>query len=249
MRVRKRILLYLPVVLALALCVVLALAVAMKSGAEAREATQDAQRYRSVPTLAPTTSPQSDLPVVSLVSDQLALAPAPKDGVPVVPWTQTVQRVLGVDLISLSSGGSGYTSRPSSSSFGGTFEARAQQVAPDSDVVVLFGGAADVRATRAQLLAAVKRAIVKARAAAPHAKVLVIGPTSSDDTPPSGLLAVRDAIRSAASVGDARFIDPIADGWLTDSKKLIADDGASLTPAGEQVVAHRMEVVLRNVLP
>lgn len=183
---------------------------------------------------------------VTVIGDDMS-SPA-QSGTPVPQWPALVQQDLQRRVVSLSTSGSGYTTRPLTSLFGGTFRARAKQVAPSSRVVLFVGGSNDQRATRVQLLRAASDAISSAQRRAPDATVVVIAPTSPQSAAPASLLAVRDALREAAIRGGARFVDPIGQAWLMGRSGYIAEDGRSLTAEGQQALAARIEAVVRPLL-
>jgi lysophospholipase L1-like esterase len=86
------------------------------------------------------------------------------------------------------------------------------------------------------------------RSAAPQTRLVVVGPSWSSADVPAELLALRDAIRSAAMDARAVFIDPIAEGWFADPAGLIADDGISPTDAGHAFIGTQVAPVLQQVL-
>lgn len=222
--------------------VVIAGVFASRQADDRAAASESAKRFLLSPSAMPTQQPVA----VTVISDDLA-APA-ESGIPVTEWPVLVASDLGVRVVSLTTAGSGYTTRPLTSAFGGTFEARAGQVASTSRVVLIFGGANDQRATRVQLLRAASATISDAQRTAPRASVVLIGPASAVNDPPESLLAVRSALREAAGRGGAQFVDPIDQGWLTDGTGYIGADDRSLTAKGERAVAARVETVLRRLL-
>lgn len=229
---------------AMVLCVVIAGVFLAKQSGDRAEAAEVARRFSSesaqpMATAAPV--------AVTVIGDDLA-SPA-QSGRPVTEWPVLLQRAIPEQrVVSLSTPGSGYTTRPLTSLFGGTFVARAQQVARSSQIVLIMGGTNDQRASRVALLRAASETISNAQQAAPDATIVVVGPPSFDQDPPSSLTAVRNALQEAATRGDARFIDPIAQGWFTSGTGYLATDDRSLTVKGEQTLALRIGDVLEPLL-
>lgn len=230
-------------VLAGLLVVVSAVALVVKQSDDRAAAAEVARRFA---TFEPTTVPTMRPVAVTVISDDLA-APA-STGTPVPQWPMLVQQDLGQRVVSLTTSGSGYTTRPLTSLFGGTFVARASQAAPSSRVVLIMGGNNDQRATRVQLLRASSEAITAAQQRAPDATIVVVGPASPGRDAPDSLLAVRNALRESATRGEARFVDPIAQGWLNDRTGYLAADERSLTELGQREMATRIDAVLRPLL-
>lgn len=230
-------------VAAVIVCVVVAGAFLIRQSGDRAQAEQLAERYA-------TASPQplaTRAPVaVTVIGDDMS-SPA-QSGTPVPQWPTLMQQDLRQRVVSLSTSGSGYTTRPLTSLFGGTFGARAKQVASSSRVVVIFGGTNDQRATRVQLLRAASDAISSAQRRAPDATVVIVAPVSPEAAAPATLLAVRNALREAAQRGEARFVDPIAQRWLNNRSGYVAEDGRSLTAEGQQALAARIETVVRPLL-
>jgi hypothetical protein len=86
----------------------------------------------------------------------------------------------------------------------------------------------------------------QARAAAPDADVLLIGPAWPDDPVPAEVLANRDAI-TAADAG-ASLVDPLAGGWFGDQAGLIATDGIHPTQRGQRYLADVIEPIVRDAI-
>ena len=78
---------------------------------------------------------------------------------------------------------------------------------------------------------------------APSARLVVIGPEWPNAQRPADLLAIRDAVRNAATAAGAEWIDPLAEGWFDRRPDLIGADGWHPTDAGhayltELIAAH-----------
>jgi lysophospholipase L1-like esterase len=121
-------------------------------------------------------------------------------------------------------------------------------VAPDDWLVVLFGSRNDVGFPLPDLTAAVERTLADVKAAAPNAKVLVIGPPWTNANPPQPFLWVRDILKSQAGAVGATFVDPIADGWFADQPDLIGTDGVHPTDAGHQYMADKIAPLIAQQL-
>ena len=76
-----------------------------------------------------------------------------------------------------------------------------------------------------------------ARATAPGAKLLVIGPPWPTADVPPAVLQIRDVLGMQAGMAGATFIDPIAERWFVDRPDLIAPDGVHPTDAGHDYLA------------
>ncbi|MGY1740205.1 MULTISPECIES: SGNH/GDSL hydrolase family protein [unclassified Blastococcus] len=118
----------------------------------------------------------------------------------------------------------------------------------DADVVVLFGSRFDASGIADQVDEAARFTLAALAERAPDAELVVIGPVWPDDAPPAGVRNNRDVLRLAATEAGVTFVDPIADGWLTDAPDLVGPDGESLTAAADAYLADRIEPVLQAAL-
>jgi GDSL-like Lipase/Acylhydrolase family len=91
-----------------------------------------------------------------------------------------------------------------------------------------------------ELRTAVGDDFAKAKALAPHAKLLVIGPTWPTPDPPPELVGVRDILRDQASAAGAVFVDPLAEHWIADEPQLIGGDGTHPTDEGHKYLAKKI---------
>jgi lysophospholipase L1-like esterase len=96
--------------------------------------------------------------------------------------------------------------------------------------------------------AAAREAIATIRNGAPDAAVVVIGPLWPDGSPPAGVRNNRDVIRAAAETAAVPFVDPLAEGWLTDGTGLVGEDDVHLTDAGQAVLADLVQPVVATAL-
>jgi lysophospholipase L1-like esterase len=116
------------------------------------------------------------------------------------------------------------------------------------DVVVLSGSRFDAAGISDRVSTAAQEAIGAVREKAPDADLVVIGPLWPGGGPPAGVRNNRDVIRSAAEAASVRFVDPLADGWLTDGDGLVAGDDVHLTAAGQEELANLVQPQLEEVL-
>lgn len=125
----------------------------------------------------------------------------------------------------------------------------ARAVRPDDALVVFFGSRNDQGADLMQLSGMAHDAFMQARATAPGAKLLVIGPPWPTADVPPAVLQIRDVLGMQAGMAGATFIDPIAERWLVDRPDLIAPDGVHPTDAGHDYLAGLIAPRIRAELP
>lgn len=131
--------------------------------------------------------------------------------------------------------GSGYAIRASSPTIG---EEVRRLVASETRMVVISGSRNDVVAQPNEVSAAAQEAYRVISALAPHAQLIVIGPTWGSGAPSADILRTRDAVRDAAATAHAHFIDPIDDSWFTNGEPgLIGSDSVHPTDLGNQRIA------------
>ncbi|RZU34096.1 SGNH/GDSL hydrolase family protein [Blastococcus saxobsidens] len=117
-----------------------------------------------------------------------------------------------------------------------------------ADVVVVFAGRADGPDVAGEVGTAARDVLAQARAAAPDAGIVVIGPAWPGAEVPAEVTANRDAIAGAAAEAGVRFVDPLAEGWFGEEGGLIAADGVHPTPAGHRYLADLIEPIVRDTL-
>ncbi len=118
---------------------------------------------------------------------------------------------------------------------------------PDAAVTVVFGSRNDLGSPAADVGAAAAETYAEIRAAAPGTKLVVVGPAWSHGDVPADLLAVRDAVQEAALAAGATFIDPLRQGWFSDSTG-IASDGISPTDEGHVFLATNIAPAVQQAL-
>jgi lysophospholipase L1-like esterase len=166
-------------------------------------------------------------------------------------WPALVQKTLEDQHLNLSirvaaEGGSGYVEK---GIYGGVFGDQVSGVVGvTSDLVVFFGSPNDGPAPPDVLAAAVRDDFAKAKAYAPHAKILVIGPLSPVPDPPVEVWRVRDVVRDQALAVGAVFVDPLAEHWFADAPQLIGADGTHPTNDGHKYLAQRIAPVIASTL-
>jgi lysophospholipase L1-like esterase len=116
----------------------------------------------------------------------------------------------------------------------------AAAVRPDDALMVFFGSRNDQDADPIALSNAINGALQRARATAPLARVLVIGPAWPTADPPATVLRIRDILAFQAGLVGATFVDPIAQGWFVGRPDLIGPDGVHPTDAGHAYLAEQI---------
>lgn len=121
----------------------------------------------------------------------------------------------------------------------------ARVVKPDDALVVFFGSRNDQDVDPVHVFARAHDTYALARRFAPSAKFLVIGPPWPTPDVPESVLRVRDAVRNAAHVAGAVFVDPIVERWFFDKPELIASDGVHPNDAGHEYMASKIAPLIR----
>ncbi|MCU1572464.1 MAG: hypothetical protein JWO93_546 [Micrococcaceae bacterium] len=134
---------------------------------------------------------------------------------------------------------------------GDTFTMEVQaSVTADADVVVFFGSDNDAGTDPAELREAATSAFAEAAALAPNAKLLAVGPLSGSEEPDTVLTDVRDSDASAAQDQGVKFVDPIADQWLSGREDaLLGPDGEHPSAKGQKFLRDKIKGILTSVLP
>jgi acyl-CoA thioesterase I len=201
-------------------------------------------------------------PSVVVVGDSLSTVTAPAG--PTIAFPLVAARLLGWQAILHAQPGTGFASagpdarRPSLTGAVGEVVARDPQV-----IIVALGSDEAEQADRAHVTqsavtvqTAATRALADLRRRLSRASIVVVGPLPSGAAPPPALQAVRDAVRAAAQGAHVRFIDPIAEGWITGDRadrwsgnaaQMISADGWHLTPAGHAYVGLRLATDLSGL--
>jgi acyl-CoA thioesterase I len=158
---------------------------------------------------------------------------------------RTAPLLAGAQVLNAAENGSGYLSPGDSD---GTFGTQVDQfVTPDTGVVLFFGSENDLGYATSAVGDAASAAITHAQALAPAAKIIVVGPPSYSGDPDQGLLDIRGQLKSAAQGAGAEFVDPIAEGWISDDvEDLIGPDGDHPTVAGQHYLLQHIAAVIEQ---
>lgn len=122
-------------------------------------------------------------------------------------------------------------------------------VRPDDSLVLFFGSRNDKGVDPGLLAGAAFDCFLFARAVAPSARLLVIGPPWPTADVPPDILQVRDALYGQARAIGATWIDPIAERWFVGRPDLIGADGVHPTDAGHAYLADKIAPLIAAQLP
>lgn len=152
------------------------------------------------------------------------------------------------DVVNVSQNGSGYVTVGDNNS---TFVSQVKgAVTPDTQLVAFFGSENDMGNSKAAIGAAAEAAFDAVKAKSPHAVVLAVGPPSYTTSPKAARLAVRDALKQAASRAGALFVDPIAQGWfIGQAAELVGPDGDHPSAAGQRYLQAQLEKLISEEVP
>lgn len=198
----------------------------------------------------PASSPPGNGYRVAIIGDSFTSG-TEQGGVGPAGWPALVKKNLAghdvdLDMRYAPEAGAGYAVR---GTYGGVFGDQVSAVVGvDTQLVVFFGSTNDGAAPPAGLNQAVADDLAKAKAYAPHAKLLVIGPTWPTPDPPPEMLRVRDILRDQASAAGALFVDPLAEHWIADAPQVMGGDGVHPTDEGHKYLAERIGPIIENAL-
>ncbi|MBJ7339137.1 GDSL lipase [Mycolicibacterium sp.] len=144
-------------------------------------------------------------------------------------------------------GRAGYGVRGDQGNLFGDLTPRA--VKPDDALVVFYGSRNDQGVDPNVLGGQIFNAFSQARAIAPNARLLVIGPPWPTADVPPAVLQIRDILAFQSMLAGATFIDPIAAGWFLDRPDLIGRDGVHPTDAGHAYMADKIAPLIGDQLP
>ncbi|MBT2568085.1 SGNH/GDSL hydrolase family protein [Arthrobacter sp. ISL-85] len=156
--------------------------------------------------------------------------------------------VAGLEVVNAAEDGSGYVSV---GDYNGTFGTQVDDyVTPDTGIVVFFGSENDLGYASADVGDAALAAMDRAEALAPEARIIVVGPPSyTTDTDPS-LVNISDQLRMATAMAGGEFVDPIAEGWISDDfDDLIGPDGDHPTVLGQHYLLDHIGAYLEQAAP
>lgn len=203
---------------------------------------------RSAATFTPPVVETPSPPLVSVITDEISGPEPGSDAARTAPdpWISRVTSNLSIRLAPFLIPGSGYTKTgPAVADGGSTFVQRADQVSASTQVVVFIGGS-DRSSTSTALIKAATTAYSTARAVAPDAQVVVVGPSWPTATPPADVERLRTTLRSAAGIAGATWVDPIGGGWLQAQGRWTPAGVPSA--AGQRELGTRMTTVLSRAL-
>ncbi|MFD1720162.1 GDSL-type esterase/lipase family protein [Amnibacterium endophyticum] len=222
------------VVVALALVTV----TVMRMRAEGADADVESRQYTPPPLTRPTASA---LPLVAVIGDGTTTQSAPGVGA-AQRWTSLLATDADVQVRTFASAGAGYLAEGAD---GRTFLEEASRVPQDSDLVVIFGGIADVGASQLRVSRAASQTISAVQTRAPRAKIAVIGPVTDDDAPADAVTQLRTTLQNASGAFGLSFVDPIQQAWLNGSPNSPGD----LDAGDERTLAARLQTVVVSQLP
>ena len=189
-------------------------------------------------------------PLVSVIGDSFT-AGTPQGGRgergwPALLWARLAEEGLSSTRTVGATGGSGYLEP---GPFGVTFmDAVQRTVAPDDDLVVVFGGTNDVDLPLDQLASAARETMQAIRRRAPSAALIVVGPVWPGSSASPAMSNVRDVIRGVAQSEGATFVDPIQEAWFADQPQLIGRDQVHPNDDGHQYLADHLFPVIDAAL-
>lgn len=185
--------------------------------------------------------------LVTVIGDSY-VAGSSMGGTGATNWTSVLSSDLKgepeVDMTKQGLGGSGYVKRgPTGKIFS---EVISSSVGPKSNAVIFFGSINDQAAKPEELREAANKAYADTKAAAPNAKLIVIGSPWTSPNVPRSVLANRDTLKEAALAAGAVWVDPIEEGWFFNQPSLIGADKTHPTDEGH---AYMEKLVLPHVQP
>lgn len=164
-------------------------------------------------------------------------------------WARLVADSLGLELVNLAVGGSGYVAA-STWLPGGTFGSQVTAgLHGDPAVTVVFGGyndatapkdALDVREAARTVFAAVRRLT-------PRSTLVVVGPQWPGGSPSATVRALSAQVQAMSAEQGAVWVDPLDGPWLADPA-LIGPDRVHPNGAGQAALAARLRPVVAAAL-
>lgn len=164
-----------------------------------------------IPTFSSTPDPR---PLASFLGDSYTFGYGAESTTTTLPWLISHAMNWRPDVHGVSS--TGYLAE--SKAGGDTFADRAGTVKADADYVVVMGGVNDASsfpAHRNDYPGIVGKTLDAAQAAAPGAKLVVVGPLWPYAPGDGNIGAMNDIVREQANQHDAIFIDALQAGWMS----------------------------------
>jgi lysophospholipase L1-like esterase len=166
---------------------------------------------------------------------------------PTRAWRTLAQQGQQVVADVAAEGRAGYGVRGDQGNQFGDLTVRA--VRPDDALVVFYGSRNDQDVDPNVLGGLIFDAFSRARAVAPGARLLVIGPPWPTADVPPAVLRIRDTLSFQSLLAGATFVDPIAARWFVDRPDLIGRDGVHPTDAGHVYMADKIAPLIGAQLP
>jgi lysophospholipase L1-like esterase len=207
--------------------------------------------YTPSPTTQVSGPPVAPAAAVAIIGDSYtggtAIGGQGPDGWPALATARLRQQGIDIAPSVEAESGSGYATP--GAGLGDMFSDQIPKVVRKDDrLVVIFGSGGDPAVPPDQLQPAVRKTLDAVHAAAPKAKVVVIGPTSTNPNPTPELLQTRDAVKTEADATGAVFVDPIAARWFMDHPDLMGPDGITPTDAGHAYMADQITPIVAQQL-
>lgn len=182
---------------------------------------------------------------VVVIGDSLStgLGTSPKLAWPKLLQSAHLSNKRPVQVTNAAENGSGYLVPGED---GDTFTMEVESaVSPDADVVVFFGSDNDTGADPGELRDAAASTFAAASSLAPNAVLVAVGPLSGSEEPDPVLADVRDTQAAVAQDMGVKFIDPIAEQWLSGrADVLLGPDGEHPSAQGQKFLRDKMKRIL-----
>lgn len=117
-----------------------------------------------------------------------------------------------------------------------------------TDVVVFFGSINDMSEPIDVVKATADKVFTDARAKAPNAKFIIVGPAWMNPNVPDAVFNIRDVLAGLAVKHGADWVDPVADKWFFDRPDLKGKDSTHPTDEGHAYMAERIIPHIRAAL-
>ncbi|WP_197023090.1 SGNH/GDSL hydrolase family protein [Arthrobacter sp. MA-N2] len=197
----------------------------------------------------PRSTATSSRPTVVIIGDSLSTGhgTSPADAWPTLMENDPAFQQLQATVVNAAKDGSGYVSVGQD---GSTFGSQVDTAVTDTTRLVLFFGSEnDMGTAPGETEIAASQAFASAKARAPLADIVVVGPPSYTGMPEQERLDIRDQDQAAALRAGADFVDPINLGWImNDAENLIGPDGDHPSKAGQQYLQAKMESLIEPLL-
>lgn len=223
----------------------LALVAALALTGCAHEQPPVSQKVLDYYTNPPAPKPEPDL--VTIIGDSYT-GGSDMGGYKAANWVARVQMTMDdANLANQGVGGTGYAT-DAKTNFGSRIK---PNIGPATDLVVFVGSRNDIVSSPAAVGAAASAAYAEAKAIAPEAKLLVIGPVWGGSDVPDVMFPIRDAVQESATAAGATWVDPIEDGWFLstpEAQALIGEDGVHPTDEGHAFLANTIGPLIQDAI-